>query len=517
MSWLSRAVSIAVTIVVVAATALLVRSKVPTTHVGGAFRSYALFRDASRLAVGSPVMIAGVRIGEVSQLSLEGAFARVDMRLKDRVDIADDSWIVKKAESAFGDSYLEIIPGSDTGSAGVRKLKNGDQIVHVLEGGSTDQVLRAIARAMPRVDRGLNTVHDFALEGRKWSSGSLRETIVDADRWVSEGRIEKPIEAAARAMARFEGGTTRAGDAIATAKPEVGRTFDRVESGVASARRQMKDIKMSVRDGFANAREGMDRVDPTLDQLQDVVVAVNEGRRDDFAGHFGHLVNDPQLGASLDEGTEDVRNAAARLDPFKSWLGIRTEWNFLAHTPRFYVTAELRGRNDKFYVIEGSKSTQGALAEDHLTEVMAAQAYHRDQHISEGYRFTAQIGKRLGAVQFRGGVKESTAGIGADVLLGHGSLRFSVDAFGGFSYTPRVKIAGALEVFHSVYILGGVDDVLNQPHELSIATGNSNVPGYFTHLRYGRDYFLGATIQFTEADLTILARIYGAMLAGLAL
>lgn len=462
-------------------------------------------------------MIAGVRVGEVARLAIEGAFARVDLALPDQLNIADDSWITKKAESAFGDSYLEIIPGSDTALPGVRKLAPGQQIVRVIEGGSTDQVLRAIARAMPRVDRGLDAVHDLALEGRTWSSGRLTEAIADVDQWVNSDRIEKPLEAAARAMARFESQTARAGDAITSAKPEIERGFASITISIAKARGQMNDLETSLREGFAKARDGMDEVDPTLEQVRDVVSAVDQGRGNDFAGSLGRLVNDRELGNSLDDTTDSVRAASGRLDPFKSWLGFRTEWNLIAGTPRFYVSAELRARNDKFYLIEGSKSTQGALPQDQLHEIVDAQTYRRYQEIKEGYRLTAQIGKRFGMVQLRGGVKESTVGFGADLLLGQGALRFSADVYGGFSYTPRVKLAGALHVFRSIYVLGGVDDMLNAPGELAITTGNTDVPGYFTKLRYGRDYFLGATIQFTEADLALLIRVYGAMLVGLAL
>lgn len=517
MTWLSRAISIAVTIAMVLGVALLVRSKVPTTRVGGGFHVFARFRDASRLAVGSPVVIAGVRVGEISRLSIEGAFARIDMAVADRLEIPTDSWITKRAESAFGDSYLEIIPGDDTGAPGAVPLRNGQQIVRVIEGGSTDQVLRAIARTMPRIDRGLDAVHDLALEGRTWSSGRFTEAVLDVDHWFSQDRIEKPIEAADRAMQRFEDQTARAGEAIAAAKPTIDTGMDRLTGRIADARTQMRDIKTAIRAGLARARDGMDRVDPTLEQIRDVVAAADQGRGDDFAGRLGQLVNDPQLGTTLDDTTEAVRDATGRLDPFKSWLGVRTEWNLLSGTPRFYVTAELQARNDKFYVIEGSKSTQGALPQDELREVLDAQAYQRYQQIKEGYRLTAQIGKRFGMLQLRAGIKESTVGFGADVLLGEGALRLSADAFGSFSYTPRLKIAGALRVFRSVYILGGVDDALNAPGVLAIATGNTDVPGYFTKLRYGRDYFLGATIQFTEADLALLTRVYGAMLVGLAL
>jgi phospholipid/cholesterol/gamma-HCH transport system substrate-binding protein len=514
--WLSRVVSIVVIVLVVLGAYALLRAKMPATHVGGHFHTYARFRDGSRLAEGSPVMIAGVHVGEVSRLSIEGTFARVDMNLRDDTNIPVDSWITKKAESAFGDSYLEIIPGGgEEGAAPARRLRSGEPITHVLEGGSTDTALRAIARTMPKIDRGLDAVHDFALDTRKWANGPFEDALIRADRWVAAGHIESPIEAADRAMARLDSGTTRAADAIAGARPDVDRTFDRIDRGVASARRQMKAIKAGLHDGLASARDGVDRIDPTIDQIHDVVSAIDEGRGDDFKGRLGRLVNDPELGNTIDDVTEGLRDAAAGLDPFRSWLGFRAEWNVLSGVPRVYVTAELRARNDKFYLLELEKDGLGALPGDHLDEVLDAQQYNRYQEIQEGIRFTAEFGKRFGPLQLRGGIKESTFGAGADVLLNRGSLRFSADLFGSFDRTPRLKLAGALEVFRSVYILAGVDDVLNQPGNLAIETGNTTVPTYFTNVRYGRDYFLGGTLQFTDADLAMLIRIYGAMIVGL--
>ncbi len=87
------------------------------------------------------------------------------------------------------------------------------------------------------------------------------------------------------------------------------------------------------------------------------------------------------------------------------------------------------------------------------------------------------------------GSKESEFGLGADVLLDRGALKFSVDAF---FQVPDIKIAAAYEVVHSIFIVGGVTDALTKPGELPIETGNSAEPTYFNQVRYGRDYFLGA-------------------------
>src|SRR5438309_140222 len=104
----------------------------PSTSVGGKCTVFALFRDASRIAVGSPVKIAGVQIGEVSKLTVSGQFARVDMRVQNGLDIPVEAWITKRAESAFGDSYVEIIPTLDEeGAPSGQKLACGGQIIHV--------------------------------------------------------------------------------------------------------------------------------------------------------------------------------------------------------------------------------------------------------------------------------------------------------------------------------------------------------------------------------------------------
>ena len=38
------------------------------------------------------------------------------------------------------------------------------------------------------------------------------------------------------------------------------------------------------------------------------------------------------------------------------------------------------------------------------------------------------------------------------------------------------------------------------------------MPNDFHRLRYGRDYLVGATLHFDDADLATLLRVYGALL-----
>ena len=506
--WLSRVVTGVILVAVAFGGVMLLRSRMPTQSVGQDFRVYALFRDGSRLAAGSPVMIAGVRVGEVEALGIAGDFARVDLVLRDGLQIPVDSWLTKRAESAFGDSYLEIVPQGDRRrDAAQRRPDPAPE-----EGGSTDTVLRAIAHALPKIDHGLDTAHDVMLDGRHWIEAVLRERAEAADRWLADDPISPALARADDAMGRFEDGTTRAADAVARCGPaHRPRRSTPSNDAIANARKQMADFKEALASGLGSARSGMDRVDQPLDDARDLLAAINAGSGDDWKGTLGRLMNTSDLADTLEDGTDTLRGGAAGLNRFHSWLGFRFEWNYFSQVPRVYVTAELNARDDKFYYVELSRDPLGGYPDTSLDENPGVAPYTRTIDITDSVRFTAQFGKRFGPLQLRGGIKESTPGAGADLVFDDNRVRLSADVFGSWEAAPRLKLTGAYAVFRGLYVLGGIDDALSTPGYLPVRGDASPVPTEFKTVRYGRDYFVGAALHFDDQDLATLLRIYGAL------
>ena len=517
MRWVTRLTAAAMILIVVAGVVLYIRSRIPTSQVAGTFRTHVKLRDGSRLAPGSPVVIAGVQVGVIEKLTVEGGLARIDLRLRDDLDLPADSFATRRADSLFGDSYIEIIPRTGDDGAGARRLESGQPIAHVVEGGSTDALLRGIAGALPRIDSALDRVHDTAIDGRAWVSGPVEDRLEAAELWLSEGHIERPLDSASRAAARLDELTARGAERIARAGPEVEQFFDRVDRAVASARGGMRDTKDGLGSALRRAREGLDELDPQIAQARDVMSAIDEGRGDDWRGSLGRLVRDPELGDTLDDVTASGRDAAGGLNRFRSWLGMRVEYDVFSRDVRVYATAEIRARNDKFYLVEFERGGLGDLPSDELSDVLGSDAYLRRQEIRDRYRFTAQFGKQLGMFAVRGGIKDSTFGVGADALLFGGRLKLSTDVFGAFQTTPRLKVAGALAVFRSLYVLAGVDDALNTPGYHPIVKGAPGAPTQFDQVRHGRDYFVGGTLHFNDEDIALLLRLYGAVVAGLLL
>ncbi|MBA2543128.1 MAG: MCE family protein [Deltaproteobacteria bacterium] len=512
MRWLSRLTTVVLILLVIGGAALLIRARMPNAQVGGAFLTSVRFRDASKLQPGSPVMIMGVRVGDITGLTIEGQFARVDLRLRSDLDLPIDSFVTRRADSIFKDSYLEIIRGDSP-----ILIQNGQPIPHVEEGGSTDATLRAIGRTMPKIDNALERVHTFMIEGRKRVNGSIQQAITDADRWVAEGRIEAGLASADKAMERFEIGSTNAAETVSDAVPTVAKRLANFDKAITGARESMKDAKTGILNGFADARAGFDRADDAIADMKEVVAAIDEGRGDDWKGTLGRLVNDPELGNTLDDVSGDAAESVAGLNRFRSWVGGRMEINLRARNTRYYASAEIYARRDKFYLIEFEKSLLGGEPFANLSDVPGSTEFTQRQQIEDKLRFTAQFGKRIGNLQLRAGLKDSTAGLGADVLMFRNRLRISADLFGSFERTPRLKVAGAFAVFRSLYVMAGIDDALNAPGELPIRVGNTDVPELFKDFRYGRDYFVGVGLKITDADLTTMLRFYGTLITAYAL
>lgn len=73
----------------------------------------ASFRSVDGIAVGTDVRMAGVKIGAVTDLTLNPETFRADtvFSVRDGVDIPDDSAISISSEGLLGGNFVEILPG----------------------------------------------------------------------------------------------------------------------------------------------------------------------------------------------------------------------------------------------------------------------------------------------------------------------------------------------------------------------------------------------------------------------
>lgn len=80
---------------------------------GDSYTLTASFRSLEGVSVGTDVRLAGVKIGTVTDLSLNPQTFRADTQVSvaQNIEIPDDSAIVISSEGLLGGNFVEIVPG----------------------------------------------------------------------------------------------------------------------------------------------------------------------------------------------------------------------------------------------------------------------------------------------------------------------------------------------------------------------------------------------------------------------
>ena len=173
---------------------------------------WARFRDASGMPVGSKVVVAGLPVGEITSLQIDGRYAKVRFKIRADVAVWSSAVVFKKAASLLGDHYLEIDPGSAEGAAETgelapaTRLGNGDQIVRVVESTSPDALLRRIDQSLPNVDAVLLSVKDLSEDMRRLVNGPIASVANRVDSLVQQESqtVKDILDRADKAVARID-------------------------------------------------------------------------------------------------------------------------------------------------------------------------------------------------------------------------------------------------------------------------------------------------------------------------
>ena len=485
---------------------------------------WANFSDASGLPLGSKVVIAGLPVGEIDDLAIDGRYARITMRVRDDLKLYENAIAFKKSSSLLGSYYIEIDPGTEfvVDARGQKKpmapLPCGSQILHVVEATSVDQLLRRVEESLPKVDSVLLSVRDLSEDVRSLVNGPLASMMGRLDKLVQDqaGNVENVIERADRIAQNLEQITKDVRAITGDADAKVDSILAKVDGAAEDARTLIKSAQKEVEETGAVLRERIEKVDRIIDPTAEVMEKVNDPDK----GTLGRLVGDTTIADNIEDITEDAKGFLGTLFGMQTYVGLRSEYNINAGDFRHYIAIELHTRPDKFYYIELEKGPRGRFPDISLVPDGMG-GFQQNLVIEDKINFTFQFAKRLDWLTLRFGLKESTGGVGADLDMPlpwfDNKLKLSADVFdAAWAGTPRVKLAAAYQMFGYLYILGGVDDVLIEPTTIPVTQNGlpDDVPSQLSEFHYGRDVFFGAMLKFNDLDLAALLTVGGALVTG---
>jgi phospholipid/cholesterol/gamma-HCH transport system substrate-binding protein len=444
---------------------------------GKGYVVYALMRDAAGIAKHSQVRMAGIPVGSIDGVRLDGDRARIDIRVNPDVPLYEDASVTKVASSLLGEYYLGLGPGTE----GKRKLKDGDRILIVIEAASTDQLVRElsdIARDVKQVTSSLaqSVGTDQGREDIKSTLANLAQVTDELNKTVRENR-----QVIHDILIEVEDVTHNGGPNLEKILENVRATSEEVRELTTKTEQGKPGSEGEIRQIIDKVNRASDSLESALKNLDSVSGRINRGE-----GTIGRLTKDEKLINEVEGVAEDVHEFTGGLTRLQTIVGLRTDYQFLGNTVKSYVELRLQPSEDKYYLIEVVNDPHGLTTYEQVdvdTTNPNSPPHYREVHTitRNSLRFSLQFAQSFGPFTGRWGIKESTGGIGLDLLLFEKRFELRQDLFGfGEVVLPRWRVSLGYEFVNRLWLLGGVDDILSGTR---------------------RDYFVGAQLRFNDDDL----------------
>ncbi len=423
------------------------------------YRIDVVFDNVAGLERDASVQIAGVEMGRVESIRLIDSKAHVTMQILPDVKLARDVKAVIRTHGILGEKYIEIIPGK------MREicLKEGEQITRVVDQADIDRLLNQIGSIADDI-KVVTTSLSMVLGGEEGEE-SLRSIVrnmkdlTDNLNMVVKQNDEKFSQMIA---------------SLKDASVEMEKTFSSLSEITKGINRGEGTVGRLVKDETV-----VDSLDKTFVSLQEITNKINEGR-----GTIGKLVHDEETVDNLNETLAGLNRYMTKAEQFRLFLSYRGEYLFDEGDAKSYLEVRIQPKEDIFYIV-------GLISDPRGKRTKKEYSYSDGRYIEEErwekdeLLFNVEIAKRYRDIVLRGGILESTGGVGIDYFAFNDDLKLSFEAFDfDEDRDPHLKIYGQYRLFKHLYLSAGWDDFISDE-------GNESP-------------FVGVSIQFEDDDLKYL-------------
>ncbi|MCF8054974.1 MAG: MlaD family protein [Deltaproteobacteria bacterium] len=405
----------------------------------------AKFDNVIGLVRGAPVRIAGLEIGFLETMELEDGKAVVTLRINPAVKIPRSSSITLKTQGVMGERYIEIKVRGDYADV----VGEGEFLANVEP--SVD--LEAVFKKMGAVVDDVGAI-----------TASLHKLLEDGD--VAQN-IRYLVNDMASLMKRID-------TLVANNEDNIGKTIEDLKVASAEMRQafvSLNKIAAEIQEGngtlgkIINDAEMAGQLDSTISSLSEVALKLNESK-----GTIGRLINDEEMGSNMEKAIIGLNKYMEKADALRTSINYRGE--FLADSNSFksYLDVKIQPQIDYFYLLgvvvnpKGTKTIRDVYTNGTLNRI--------EEWDRSGLLFNAMIGKRFYDIVLRGGIMESSGGVGIDYLAFDDDLKLSFEAF-DFTMERKAHLKAYAEyrLFKSFYLMAGYDDWLNEPENRSVFGG----------------------------------------------
>lgn len=445
---------------------------------GKTYVVYTHLTDATGLVTKSRVKIAGIPVGYIDTIGLDGGRAKVRIIVDEGVDLFHNGATAKRSSSLLGEYNLVIIPGSPEAP----KVKDGEELPSV-DTASTDKIMQDVAIIADKVK--LVATQAASAFGSDDSGKQMKEIVknlAEVSKEINE-TVKENRQAVKITVANIEKLTN-------VAVPKVNNILTNVEHVTSDFKTILEADKSKVKPGsgiadvketLANVKEASKSLETTMKHTESIIARIDKGE-----GTIGRLTKDETLINEVEGVVSDVRDLTGGIARVQTVIGLRNEYLLRANGFKSFLELRLQPREDKYYLIEVISDPRGVTSISQVDTTSTdpnrpALVREVRTETRNTLRFSFMFARRLGPATFLFGIREMTGGFGVTLHGLDERLELRTDFFGfGENIRPRWREHLSYEFVRRLWVVMGVDDLLNPDRT---------------------DYFFGAQLRFNDEDL----------------
>jgi phospholipid/cholesterol/gamma-HCH transport system substrate-binding protein len=407
--------------------------------------------DAGGLVKNSAVKSAGIKVGVIEDIKLVDGKARVYVVVDGELQMRKSGAVDLRSDGILGDRHVEMLPGDEKDEV----LADGDQIRLTYEKGSLNSLMKEVGNISASIGELTATLN-------KATSGN-------GDRSTSLGRIVSNIEKLTQDLSEITGEN----------KSKIGSIVGQVDSITKQLDKFLSDDSPEgFSHGWQKAIDSLSRIDRSLKNVEEITGKINRGE-----GTIGRLVNDEETVDKLNDAIGNVNDFLGGAGQLETSFDFHSEYLSDVSLTKSFLAVKIQPGLDRYYEIGIVDDPRGVSETKNVKRIGSPEADFEEVTTFENEtKFTALFAKNFYNFTIKGGLIESSGGLGIDYYMLGRDLRFSLEAFEFDDLT--VRAFARYNIMRGVYLVGGGDELTDS--DLS-------------------SYFLGAGLFITNDDLKLFA------------
>ena len=379
---------------------------------------YAGFKQVVGLKNQSSVQLSGVPVGNVAEITNDGAGVTVKMNIKPEVKIPKNSAVTIASTGVMGEKFINILPSRDDGNY----MQDGDYL-YGTEEADMNTMFESMNNVMAKVEELLQSVHEIV------GDQTFQSSVVEMSKNMKDAseNMNNLMSTLSRIAANNEG--------------NVGQIMEQINATLASMTRSMENVEHMTNniDQFAGNPQTVHELQATLKNISDTTKNVAS-----MAENMNKFAGDPKVAEDLKATVSNAKSITERADK---------------------ILGKVQGASDKISKIDVKPSVEvlySGKASDWNTNFNLNVASGDTslnlgaEDIGDGTKLNAQVGKKFNSFGARAGIVAGKPGLGLDAYAGD-KFKFSVEGYDPNDFKLRLK--SQYKVTDSTYILGEWHDV----------------------------------------------------------